>query len=738
MRKLMWFTIGFGAACGLCAYILPDSWILPGIVLTVALAGAGVFGAKHWKPVRVLVMACFGCALGFSWFLFFENFYLQPARALDGQEREAVITAADYSYETSYGSAVDGVLRIEDKTYQVRVYINEIKEISPGDTISGTFRFRVTAPGSAEETTYHAGKGIFLLGYQRGDITVSEAGEAPWWCYPAIWRQQIKEMLQTSFPKDVFDFTKALLLGDSTDLDYGMDTAFKISGIRHIIAVSGLHISILYSLISFLTARKRWLTALVGFPALALFAAVAGFTPSVVRACIMVGLMILAGLVGREYDPPTELAFACLVMLAANPLVITSASFQLSVGCVAGILLFNAPIQAWQRSYCKKPGKVQNWFCTSVSVTLSAMSLTTPLSALFFGAVSLIGVVTNLLTLWVVNLVFNGIIVVGLLSLLSVKAASVLGWLLAWPMRYILVTAKGLSALPLAAVYTESVYIVVWLVFCYVLLAVFLVSKQRRPGLLACCGALGLCLALLASWAEPLLDDTRLTVLDVGQGQSILFQNEGKTYLIDCGGDSDTETADIVAQTLLSQGITRLDGIILTHYDRDHAGAVENLLTRVDADLLLLPRGEGAAEIGDQSENRVFVEQDLTLTWENTKITIFAPPFSFSENENSLCILLETEKCVILVTGDRSDFGERMLLRHTELPDVDVLIAGHHGSKNSTSDELLQAVTPETVIISVGEGNPYGHPAEELLERLEDFGCTVYRTDLNGTIVYRK
>ena len=734
----MWFTVGFGISCGLCAYILPDNWILPGIVLALSFAGAGIFAAKRWKPVRVPAMACFGCALGFSWFLFFGNFYLQPARALDGQEREAVITAADYSYETSYGSAVDGVLRIEDKTYQVRVYINEIKEISPGDTISGTFRFRVTAPGSGEETTYHAGKGIFLLGYQRGEISCSEAAEAPWWCRPAVWRQQIREMLESCFPEDVFPFTKALLLGDSSDLDYGTDTAFKLSGIRHIIAVSGLHISILYSLISFLTARKRWLTALVGVPALALFAAVAGFTPSVVRACIMVGLMILAGLVGREYDPPTELAFACLVMLAANPLVITSASFQLSAGCVAGILLFNAPIQAWLRSRFQKPGKVLNWFCTSVSVTLSAMSLTTPLSALYFGAVSLIGVVTNLLTLWLVNLVFNGIVVTCLVSLLSAKAASVLGWLLAWPMRYILVTAKGLSALPLAAVYTESVYIVVWLVFCYVLLAVFLVSKQRRPGLLACCGALGLCLALLASWAEPLLDDTRLTVLDVGQGQSILFQNEGKTYLIDCGGDSDTETADIVAQTLLSQGITRLDGIILTHYDRDHAGAVENLLTRVDADLLLLPRGEGAAEIGDQRENRVFVEQDLTLTWENTKITIFAPPFSFSENENSLCILLETEKCVILVTGDRSDFGERMLLRHTELPDVDVLIAGHHGSKNSTSEELLRAVTPETVIISVGEGNPYGHPAEELLERLEDFGCTVYRTDRNGTIVYRK
>lgn len=735
MRKLMWFTIGFGMACALCAYGLPERWIPPAAVLSLFLFGGFLFARKIWKQGRIPAVLCLGCVLGFFWFALFQNLYLVLPVSLDGQEMDGVVTASDYSYETNYGSAVDGVLEMGGKPYQIRIYLNETAEIVPGDTIKGTFRFRVTTPDGAEEATYHPGKGIFLLGYQRGDVTIETGEETPWWCYPGILRQQIKTVLRSSFPEDVFPFAKALLLGDSYDLDYATDTAFQISGIRHIIAVSGLHISILYSLISFLTARKRWLTALVGFPTLLLFAAVAGFTPSVTRACIMVGLMMLAMLVGREYDPPTELAFACLVMLGVNPLVITSVSFQLSVGCVAGILLFNGKINSWLTSKWKRKGRLKTWFCSSISVTLSAMSLTTPLCAYYFGMVSLVGVVTNLLTLWVVNLIFNGIIVVCLLSLLSVKLASGLGWLLAWPIRYVLVTAKTLAALPLAAVYTQSVYIVAWLVFCYVLLTVFLVSRNRRPGVLGCCAVLGLCIALLASWVEPLLDDTRLTVLDVGQGQCILFQSEGKNYLIDCGGDSDTEAADLAAETLLSQGVSRLDGIILTHWDRDHAGAVENLLTRLETDLLFLPGREGASSIPAE---KVFVEQDLEVTFGDTKITIFAPSFSFSDNESSLCVLLQTEKCAILITGDRSGFGERMLLRHTALPDVDVLIAGHHGSKNSTSAELLQAVTPETVIISVGEGNPYGHPAPELLQRLQDFGCTVYRTDLNGTIIYRR
>lgn len=735
MRKLMWFTIGFGMACALCAYGLPEGLLLPAAMASLFLCGVFVLVRNRWKQGRIPAVLCLGCVLGFFWFALFQNLYLVLPVSLDGQEMDGVVTASDYSYETNYGSAVDGVLEIAGKPYQVRVYLNETTEIVPGDVLQGTFRFRVTTPDGEEEATYHPGKGIFLLVYQRGDVTMETGEDTPWWCYPAVLRQEIKGILQESFPEDVFPFAKALLLGDSYDLDYATDTAFQISGIRHIVAVSGLHISILYSLLQFLTAKKRWLTAGVGLPVLLLFAAVAGFTPSVTRACIMVGLMMIAGLVDREYDPATELAFACLVMLTVNPLVITSVSFQLSVGCVAGILLFNGKINGWMTEKWKGKGRLKTWFCSSVSVTLSAMSLTTPICAWYFGMVSLVGVVTNLLTLWVVSLIFNGIIGVCLMHLFSAKVASLLGWALAWLMRYVVVTAKTLASLPLAAVYTRSVYIVAWLIFCYLLLAVFLVKRKRRPGVLGCCAVLGLCAALLASWVEPLLDDTRLTVLDVGQGQCILFQSEGKHYLIDCGGDSDGSTADIAAETLLSQGVSRLDGIILTHWDRDHAGAVENLLARVEAEILFLPKGEGSTGLPGE---KVFVDQDLEVTFGETKITIFAPPFSFSNNESSLCVLLQTEKCAILVTGDRSDFGERMLLRHTDLPDVDVLIAGHHGSRHSTSEELLREVTPETVIISVGEGNPYGHPAPELLQRLQDFGCIVYRTDQNGTITYRR
>ena len=569
------------------------------------------------------------------------------------------------------------------------------------------------------------------------------AETALWQDHIARFRQCIKDILHTSFPADAVPFAQALLLGDTSLLDYATDTDFKVSGIRHVVAVSGLHVSILFALLGAVTFRRKYLMAPLGLATLLLFAALAGFTPSVNRACIMSALMLLALLLNKEYDGPTALSFAALVMLMANPLVITSVSFQLSVASVAGIYLFRPGISGWMLSLFSDPvGKslrqtAIRWLVTSVSITLSAMVFTTPLCAYHFGTVSLIGVVTNLLALWVISAVFYGIMAVCLLHGVWAAGAVLLAKAVSVPIRYVLFVAEILADFPLAAVYTRSVYVTAWLVFAYVLLALFLLSRNRKPVVFGCCAALGLCLALLASWVEPMTDELRVTVLDVGQGQCILVRSEGGTYLVDCGGDSDSETADIAAETLLSQGISRLDGMILTHLDRDHAGAAPNLLSRIDTGLLILPPAH--SEISTKTSGEVvYAADDLTIAFGDTILTVFAPTYPGTSNEKSLCVLFDTEKCDILITGDRSGFGERMLLRNADIPDVDILMAGHHGSKNSTSEELLAAVRPEIVCISAGADNSYGHPAPELLERLSDFGCTVYRTDIHGTITIRR
>jgi len=589
---------------------------------------------------------------------------------------------------------------------------------------------------------------VFFLGYQRGNARIHRNGDETGLNLGILLNHTISRRLTALFPEDVQAFARALLLGDDYDLDYETDTALKVSGIRHIVAVSGLHVAILYTLLQAMTLNRRWLTALIGLPVLYLFAAVALFTPSVTRACIMVALMILAQLLNKEYDPPTALAFAVLVMLLKNPLTITSISFQMSVACVAGILLFQPGIACWLQGKIGAPrGKalkerLKRWFISSVSVSLSAIVLTTPMSAFYFGTVSLVGVLTNLLTLWAVSLAFYGIVAVCLVSLLWMKGAAILAAFTALPMRYVLAVAKILSGFPLAAVYTKSVYIVFWLVFVYVLLGIFLISRNKYPKVLLSCAALGLCLALMISWTEHSFSDTHFTALDVGQGQCLILHHNGKTFLIDCGGSNDKITANTAAQTLLSRGITKLDGIILTHADRDHSGGIPYLLKRIDAGFLMLPATtapETAAALTEGCSGAViFVEEDLLVPLGTGNLTVFGPIFAAESNENSLCVLFESENCAILITGDRGCLGEQVLLDNGIIPEVDLLMAGHHGSGNSTSEELLRAVSPETVFISVGEHNAYGHPAQSLLDRLTAFGCEIFRTDQNGTLIFRR
>lgn len=212
--------------------------------------------------------------------------------------------------------------------------------------------------------------------------------------------------------------------------------------------------------------------------------------------------------------------------------------------------------------------------------------------------------------------------------------------------------------------------------------------------------------------------------------------------MVDCGGSYDEDAADNAAAMLLSQGIQQLDGLILTHYDKDHVGAAEYLLHRVGADVLILPNGKDAQDwdpgiLKNHTGTTLRAEEDMQITWGDASITIYASWMTETSNESSLCVLFQTEKCDILITGDRSTVGEELLLRSADIPQLDALVIGHHGAASSTGDSLLQATRPATALISVGEGNAYGHPSQTVLDRLTAYGCIIRRTDLEGTIIFR-
>ena len=749
MRKLMLFTIGFSAACAVGAYAFTP-WLWFGVLLAACAFAIGVLFQKRSRLFPMIAIVSMGISIGLCWFGLFRYFYLMPAATADGTKLSLTAEITDYSVQTEYGMTAKANLRLENRIYQAVLYLKESTELKPGDLVSGSFRLRMTHEG-LEGDTYHRGNGVFLLAYAQEKTTVQPVEGISIRFFPAVIRNHITETLEAIFPADTAFFAKALLLGDRSDVDYETSTAFKVSGISHIIAVSGLHVSILFSVIFLIAWRKRGITVLIGIPVLIMFAAITGFTPSVTRACVMQILMMVADYILQEYDAPTSLSAAVLLMLVVNPVAVTSASLQLSVGCMAGMFLFSEKIKSWicslyfWKSWKGKALKVKtrNWFASGVSVTLSAMFFTTPLVAYYFGCVSLIGALTNLLTLWAISWIFYGIMAVCLIALFWQQGAIIFAWVISWLIRYVLAVAKLLSSVPLSAVYTKSGFVIAWLVLCYVLVCAFLVLKKRRPYILVCSIVTGLVVALLFSWLLPLSDVSRVTVLDVGQGQSVLLQSNGKTFLVDCGGDDPKKAADVTAETLLSMGIYRLDGVILTHYDGDHSEGIPYLLSRIPADTVLLPEWSEEEEIRERialaaGNAAVMVYQDVTLQWNDATLTIFAAIGKSDDNESGLSVLFSGENCDILITGDMDINSENKLILEKDIPQLTALIAGHHGSAYSTGAGLLAMTQPEYVFISVGEDNPYDHPSQKVLERLEQYGCTVLRTDIDGTIVFRR
>lgn len=747
MRKLVWFSVGFTAAMTISAYCLTVESLIPFAII----AGLLALGFLLWHIPKHLIVftVLLGVSIGFAHNWCYDQMFLSDIRQFDGKVIPGTITATDYSFSTDYGGAVDGEIEVDGTECDVRLYYYEPMQIEPGDVLSGNMRLRYTPAGGKDPTTYHKGEGIFLLAYADEALEHKSVLDASDTYFAAHLRKTITEQIEAVFPEDTAFFAKALLLGDDGDIGYEDNVAFQKSGMRHIVAVSGLHVSILFSVLYFLTGRKRHLSLLIGLPLLLIFAAVAGFTPSVVRACIMQALVLLAAAVDREYDPATALSFSALVILFLNPLAITSVSFQLSVGCMIGIFAFSHRIRGWLLhikrlgKYSDKSirGKLIRWFAGSVSVSVSAMTFTLPFCALYFNMVSLIGIVANLLTLWVISFIFCGIVVACVASAVWMPLGTIVAFPICLAIKYVLLVARVLSKLPFSVAYTDSIYTVVWIIVAYVLFTAFFVLKQKRIVPLAITVLSLYGFSLLATWIEPYFDSVRVSAIDVGQGQCILIQSKSSAYLIDCGGENPENTASAAMNWLGAQGISRLDGLILTHYDSDHVNGAEYLLQIMKIDKLYLPETEPDSPIRNRlTEHSVPVDLINNITQiqcDTGKLVLIPSESDKTGNESSMCILFQGENCDILITGDRDNQGEKELLSQYDIGDIDILVAGHHGAATSNGMDLLSGTKPEIILISVGADNNHGHPDQSVINRLKNAGCIIYRTDIDGTIMIR-
>ena len=255
------------------------------------------------------------------------------------------------------------------------------------------------------------------------------------------------------------------------------------------------------------------------------------------------------------------------------------------------------------------------------------------------------------------------------------------------------------------------------------------------------CAALGLA-AVICIGAARYNHRMDTVVADVGQGQCVLLKSGVDFALVDCGSSNRWyDAGDTAADWLRTMGCRKLKWLVLTHYDSDHINGVERLLTRLPAETLLVP--EIAEDPQAQQEIRAlaqahgmktaYVTEVRELPFGDAVLTLFPPLGDSGSNEKGLAILASAGERRMLITGDMNRATERRLVETYALPEITVLLAGHHGARDAVSDTLLDAVRPETAVISVGS-NSYGHPSEETLQRLARAGCAVYRTDRHGSV----
>lgn len=741
MRALACFAAAFATACAAGVYLPGWGWLTEA---ALCCAAAGLLGlAMRGDARKRMLLITLGLALGLFRCTVQEKYVLHPAEALAGTTDIFTLEVYDYPTQTRYGGARIEVRVLKRGIYGRAVYYGDevLLDCVPGDRITASALCRSAAQLGDDRdaaSSNFTSKGIYLLLYGRGEAQVS-VGDAPLRYLPQRLARRMSDTLERILPAREAGFFRALLLGDKSGLTTADKSDLSEAGLYHITAVSGLHCGFLLTLLTALIGQKRRrVLSAIGIPVLLFYALLAGATPSVLRACGMLSMQLVAPLFGRENDAPTSMSLALLLILLFNPLAIASISLQLSFSAMAGMLWLTDRLTR----HIRTENRVLRFVLTSFAATAGALVFSAPLSAYYFRIFVLVVPATSLLCLWAASLAFMLMLPLCVLCMLL----PFLGVLAVIPLlvaRYILWVAHTFAALPYHAVYFTSVAMVYWFVYAYALLGCCLLAKQRRLWWTAC--ALSLASLVLTLWLGTLSfrqGVMQAMVLDVGQGQSVLLSSSGETVLVDCGSSNSWYSAgDEAADYLLSCGVRRLDRVVLTHYHSDHANGLSLLLARMRVGELLapdIPDEDGGREevIKLCAQHGVpvrFVDAPETLALGEAQLTLYPPVGAGSANERGITVLCTAGEFDLLITGDMDSATERRLIQEYPFPDIEVLLVGHHGSKGSTSRELLAAVTPEVGVISVGQ-NSYGHPTNEVLWRLGDIDADVYRTDRQGSI----
>jgi competence protein ComEC len=604
-------------------------------------------------------------------------------------------------------------------------------------------------------------------------------------------RSTAADGLQRAMPEPEAGLAAGILVGLRDRVDRDLAAAFTTAGVSHIVAISGWNIAIVATTLGALTGRlgRRRRTIATGL-AIATYVAFVGPSPSVVRAAAMAGCALVARELGRPTGALSAMGLAVTALLLLEPGNVNDPGFQLSVLATAGLISWGTGLA--RRLGGSSPGPLRAWLAESLGVSLAAQAATLPAILLDFGRLSLVSPAVNLLVAPLVApaMAAGGVALIG--GLITVAGApsgvAILAGLPAWALLGVLIAlVRAGAGLPFASLTLEPPgNVLAAAVSAGTLLGVVSErsplwrvlgrARRRRPPsrpamALAPAGrrgtasgrggmdrqrrilAVGLGAATLAiglAAAHRPDGATRITVLDVGQGDSILVEGGGGSRLLVDGGP-DPGRLRVALDQRLPPWDRRIDEIVLTHPHEDHVAGLPQLLARYHvarvfepgmigpgpgyaAWLAALAGGEPARWALGTGDRLALDGISFRVLWPDPGgVPLHPADGGTAINNVSIVLLGEVGGQRFLLTGDIEQAVEPQLLARG-LPSVELLKVAHHGSATSSTEPFLETARPGVAVVSVGAGNPYGHPAAATMSRLERNAARVFRTDLEGSV----
>lgn len=633
---------------------------------------------------------------------------------------------------------------------QVLVYENQQTTLKIGYKVKAAGSYapleEASNPGQFDQKAYYEARGIGMV-LKKAKLTVIEAKENIFFqkLYElrSFWAQNLEKITG----KEEAALLKAMLLGEKSSLKKEQKELYQSGGISHILAISGLHISLVGMLLyRFLRKKKRSypFSALVSGSCMVVYGFLTGFGVSAKRAVFMFLVYLGAELLGETYDVVSALALSGLLILAEQPLQLFQCGFQLSFLSVGAVALGYPAIQ--KRLGWKKKAAMS--LLSGLSVTL----FTLPCTLYWFYEWMPYAVFLNLIVIPLVPVVFLSGAAGMLTGGASVAAGMFLAGASAGVLRFFQTLLERTEVLPGSRAIIGQPEL--WQIALYYVLVGAAVwggrGRARKKNQHRIEVRIFFIIFALCMLCFPFHRPVEVTFLDVGQGDAVFLRTEaGTTCLIDGGS---TTVSDVGTYRLLpflkSRGVSSLDYLFLSHMDADHINGAEELLKDQFRGIPIrhlclsaLPGDETRERL--EKEARLFgtelcyISRGTVFREKGAEIRCLSPvkdQKKEDENENSEVLMVEISGLRILFTGDLGEEGEQELLKAGTDLRAAVLKVGHHGSRFSTGEDFLEAVSPGFAVISCAENNRYGHPAPETVERLERAGCRIFYTMKSGAV----